>query len=92
MLAKMKLEISRYDFVSFIKGIASSFQHYAEEKRISINFTSKSEKLDACCDRDKLQKIVSNLISNAVKFNKESGFVNISLSENNDKRECIFTD
>ena len=78
---KMKLEIGKYDVVSFVKGIASSFQHFADEKKISINFTSKSEKLDACFDRDKLQKIISNLLSNAVKFNKENGFVNISLSE-----------
>ena len=38
---KMKLEIGKYDVVSFIKGIASSFQHFAEEKKISINFTFK---------------------------------------------------
>ena len=44
---KMKLEISRYDVVSFIKGIASSFQHYAEEKKVSINLSSKSD--EAAC-------------------------------------------
>ncbi len=78
---KMKLEISKYDVVSFIKGIASSFQHFAEEKKVSINLSSKSDELPVCFDRDKLQKIISNLLSNAVKFNKENGFVNISLSE-----------
>ncbi|MDZ7626669.1 MAG: GAF domain-containing sensor histidine kinase [Ignavibacteriaceae bacterium] len=78
---KMKLEIGKYDVVCFIKGITSSFQHFSEEKNISINLSSKSEKLDACFDRDKLQKIISNLLSNAIKFNKESGFVNIILTE-----------
>ncbi len=82
---KMKLEIGKYDVVSFIKGIVSSFQNFAEEKKISINFTSKSEKLDACFDRDKLQKIISNLLSNAIKFNKENGFVNIVLTEKKSK-------
>ena len=78
---KMKLEIGVYDIVSFVKSIVSSFQHFAEEKKISLNFTSKSEKFDACFDRDKLQKIISNLLSNAVKFNKENGFVHIILAE-----------
>lgn len=82
---KMKLEIGKYDVVSFIKGIVSSFQNFAEEKKISINFTSKSEKLDACFDRDKLQKIISNLLSNAIKFNKENGIVNIVLAEKKSK-------
>ena len=78
---KMKLEIGKHDVVSFIKGIASSFQHYAAEKKVSINLSFKSDKLPVCFDRDKLQKIISNLLSNAIKFNKENGSVNISLSE-----------
>ncbi len=82
---KMELEIRKYDIVSFVKGIASSFESFAEEKNIKINFTSKNEKLDACFDRDKLQKIISNLVSNAIKFNKENGFVNITLGEKRSK-------
>jgi signal transduction histidine kinase/DNA-binding response OmpR family regulator len=82
---KMKLEIGVYDIVSFVKSIVSSFQHFAEEKKISINFTSKSDKLNTCFDRDKLQKILSNLLSNAIKFNKENGFVNINLTEKRNK-------
>ncbi len=82
---KMKLEIGEYDIVSFVKGIAGSFESFAEGKKISINFISKNEKLDACFDRDKLQKIISNLVSNAIKFNKENGFVNITLSEKRSK-------
>jgi signal transduction histidine kinase/DNA-binding response OmpR family regulator len=78
---KMKLEIGKYDIVSFAKGIASSFESFAEEKNIKINFTSKTEKFDACFDRDKIQKIISNLLSNAIKFNKENGFVSITLGE-----------
>ncbi|HEX9251771.1 MAG TPA: ATP-binding protein [Ignavibacteriaceae bacterium] len=78
---KMKLEIGKYDVVSFMKGIASSFQSFAEEKNITINFSSKNEKLEACFDKDKLQKIFSNLLSNAIKFNKENGLVNITLGE-----------
>jgi signal transduction histidine kinase/DNA-binding response OmpR family regulator len=82
---KMKLEIGVYDIVSFVKSIVSSFQHFAEEKKISIKFTSKSNKLNICFDRDKLQKILSNLLSNAIKFNKENGFVNINLTEKRNK-------
>jgi signal transduction histidine kinase/DNA-binding response OmpR family regulator len=78
---KMKLEIGKYDVLSFMKGIASSFQSFAEEKNITINFSSKNEKLEACFDKDKLQKIFSNLLSNAIKFNKENGLVNITIGE-----------
>ena len=82
---KMKLEIGEYDIVSFVKGIASSFESFAEGKNIKINFTSKNEKFDACFDKDKLEKIISNLLSNAIKFNTENGFVNITLGEKRSK-------
>jgi signal transduction histidine kinase/DNA-binding response OmpR family regulator len=78
---KMKLKIGKYDIVSFMKNIIGSFQNFAEEKNIILNFNSSYEKIDGCFDRDKLEKIVSNLLSNAIKFNKENGFINIKLSE-----------
>jgi len=78
---KMKLEIVSSDVISFVKGIVSSFESFAEEKSIQLNFNSQKEKFECYFDKDKLQKIISNLLSNAVKFNKEGGFVNITVSE-----------
>ncbi|MEJ5263411.1 MAG: ATP-binding protein [Ignavibacterium sp.] len=78
---KMKLEIVNSDVVSFLKGIVSSFESFAEEKSIQLNFNSQKENFDCYFDKDKLQKIISNLLSNAVKFNKDSGFVNIKVGE-----------
>ena len=86
---KMKLEIVSSDVIGFVKGIVSSFESFAEEKNIKTNFNSPKEKLECYFDRDKLQKILSNLLSNAIKFNKENGFVNISLNEKN-KRDFSF--
>jgi signal transduction histidine kinase/DNA-binding response OmpR family regulator len=78
---KMKLEITESDVIGFVKGIVSSFESYAEEKSIQLNFTSPKEKSECYFDQDKLQKVLSNLLSNAIKFNKENGFVNITLGE-----------
>lgn len=82
---KLKLEIVISDVIGFIKGIVSSFESFAEEKRIQLKFNAPKEMLECYFDRDKLQKILSNLLSNAIKFNKENEIVNISLNEKNKK-------
>jgi len=87
---KMKLEISCSDVVGFIKGVVSSFEGFAEEKKISLNFNSKEENLIACFDKDKLQKIISNLLSNAIKFNNNDGLVNVLLSEKRNRGISYF--
>jgi signal transduction histidine kinase/DNA-binding response OmpR family regulator len=78
---KMKIEIRCFDVINFVKKIVGSFESFAGDKKVQLNFNSRSEKLECYFDHDKLQKILSNLLSNAIKFNKENGFVNISLSE-----------
>ncbi len=82
---KMKLEIGKYDVVSFTKGIVSSFESFAEEKKVYLEFNSVSDSLICCFDQDKLQKILTNIISNAIKFNREAGVVNFSLKEKTKK-------
>lgn len=78
---KMKLEISVSDIIGFVSGILNSFESFAVEKKNQLKFESERDKLVCCFDRDKLQKIITNLLSNAIKFNRENGFVNLSVKE-----------
>ncbi len=83
---KMKLNIERGDAIAFIKGIIASFNPLAEIKNIKLKFSSKLEQIDSYFDKDKLEKIISNLLSNALKFTYEKGeiFVSVSIdTENN---------
>mgnify|MGYP000515985735 CR=1 FL=1 len=78
---KMKLEISVSDIIGFASGILNSFESFAAGKNIQLKFESERDKLVCYFDIDKLQKIITNLLSNAIKFNRENGFVNLSLKE-----------
>jgi signal transduction histidine kinase/ligand-binding sensor domain-containing protein/DNA-binding response OmpR family regulator len=77
----LKLNLKRGDLVSFIAGIVSSFEKFAEEKEIDLRFNSLKKEIITNFDEDKIAKIVNNLLSNALKFTGKGGrvIVNISL-------------
>ena len=69
----MKLRAAPENIVPLLKGLLQSFCSYAERKKISMAFASSSEDIIVYVDREKLQKIVTNILSNAFKFTPEGG-------------------
>ncbi|SEK81221.1 Signal transduction histidine kinase [Aquimarina amphilecti] len=67
------------DFISFQKYLLYSFKSLAEEKEISLTFSSNQEELLIYYDDDKWRKITTNLVSNAIKYNKIGGEVSLQI-------------
>jgi len=67
----LSIHFSRSNMVAFLKQIIESFETLAQEKNLIISFDSKINKLDVFFDADKLEKILSNILSNAVKHTEE---------------------
>jgi DNA-binding response OmpR family regulator/nitrogen-specific signal transduction histidine kinase len=76
----MKLQVSSNDIVEFLRRTVMSFESWAERKRINLDFHSERDTLAGYFDREKLEKIVNNLMSNALKFTVEGGRVNAQLT------------
>ena len=76
---RMTLRVQRVNLVAFVRALVMAFASLAERKRIQLSFNSSPEEIWAYVDRDKVEKIVSNLISNALKFTGEGGSVTIQL-------------
>lgn len=74
------LKIQQVELVSLLKGFTYSFMPLAEQQFISLNFSSSAEKILVNLDRDKLEKIINNLLSNAFKFTPSGGKVSVDLS------------
>ncbi|TFG44322.1 MAG: response regulator, partial [Bacteroidia bacterium] len=74
------LNPSYENIVSFISDVVASFDDLAEEKHISLVFNSDTRELYAWFDRDKIEKVMFNLLSNAFKFTDSNGTVTVSLS------------
>ncbi len=73
------LQLRRDSLVKFIRSVVFSFESLAERQNISLNTTFPPEIDHAFYDRDKLEKILSNLLSNAFKYTPEGGAVTFTM-------------
>lgn len=77
---KLALRASEGDLGKFISAIAWSFESLAVRQQIKLEVESTTRPMTCFFDPDKVEKIVSNLMSNAFKFTGEGGTVSVSLS------------
>jgi DNA-binding response OmpR family regulator len=78
---QMALRARSINVVAFVRTMVMAFASLAERKRIRLSFTAASKDIAAYVDRDKLEKILSNLISNALEFTKAGGRVEVAVVE-----------
>ncbi|NWJ52235.1 MAG: substrate-binding domain-containing protein [Bacteroidetes bacterium] len=74
---KMKLNAGNYDIIQFVRGIKESFDELSEKKHMEYLFTTALSKQELFFDKDKVDKILFNLLSNAFKFTSENGRIEI---------------
>ena len=73
-----ELNRSSGDITRFLKNITDSFFGLSREKNISLSFESERPSFYTMFDRDKLEKIMFNLLSNAFKFTLPEGEVRVA--------------
>ena len=78
---KLKLEASKGNIVSFVKGVTQSFESLAESNEITLKLLPEKDFIELYFDRDKMMKILTNLLSNALKFTPAEGNITVSISE-----------
>lgn len=88
----MPLKTQKTDIVETTKILYSFFITRAEEKNIEYNISFPKEGREGYIDRDKLEKIVINLLSNAFKFTPEGGKIDVSLTVGNEKLILVIED
>lgn len=74
------LERSSFDLALLVKGVAESLETQAQEKNIALNDESVPTPVEITGDEKKIQRIVLNLISNAIKYTPDGGQVFIETS------------
>ncbi|MGJ1333797.1 two-component regulator propeller domain-containing protein [Sphingobacterium siyangense] len=77
---ELKVQDEDGDLVSFVQEVYRSFQDMALQKGIDYSFFPCQEKLYCRFDRNKVERILFNLIYNAFKFTKKGGDIAVSIS------------
>lgn len=81
---QLKLKLSAGEVALFTADCVQSFEDAAKEKSISLHFSADAVQGYFLFDKEKWGKIISNLLSNALKFTPVNGKVSVSLSAGED--------
>lgn len=86
-----KLNLGYGDFVEFLETAFNSFHGIAEEKHIQLDWNPLVDSVYMYFDKDKVHKIINNLLANALKFTPEGGNVSMTVSklEDTDGRPMV---
>ena len=76
--SKLQMKVANIDIVQPLKDTADLFGFNAKTKGIELNTYGLEEPFSMWVDADKVQKIVMNLLSNALKFTPAGGRVSLS--------------
>ena len=88
----LKLQTCAENIVPLLKGLTLSFASLAERKNITLKFKSKKKVLKVFIDKDKVEKIVTNILSNAFKFTEEGGKIDVNVQSTNGTAEIRISD
>lgn len=88
----VKVEVSYSDFARFFKDLFESFRLIAEEKPLDFQWEGPTEGVELFFDHRKWQKVMYNLISNAIKFTDGGGGVFVRFTELNGQIELQVSD
>ena len=78
-VGKEKLNLSHGDIVSFVRQTAQAFAYYTIRKHIDLRLELPETAFETQFDENKMRRIITNLMSNAYKYNIDGGSVIVSL-------------
>lgn len=80
----VSLRVSQGDICQFCRSEVESIQPLIQNKKLHISLVCTPESLHGYFDTDALDKILYNLLSNAAKYNKPFGYVQMTVTAEGD--------
>jgi len=82
---KMDLHPVQNNIVLFLKNLFYSIENYANKKNINLLFSSENKNVQVMFDSEKMEKIITNLLYNAMKFTPENGTISLKVEQKDPK-------
>lgn len=80
----MKLNVEKGEIIGFVRAIYNDLYTVAKQKDVTMNFTPWTSNHEMLFDQEKVETIVYNLLSNAMKYTPDKGIISVKLYlENN---------
>ena len=90
--SKLKLRVQEADLLEFMSGLISNLKPLADRKKITLVMADVNAPIKLWFDRDCMERVLINLLANAVKFTPENGRIDVAIKEEGDKVNIIVAD
>lgn len=88
----MTIKVAEHNIVDFLNENYLLFKETATNKQINFIFEKEVDKIFVWYDEVQMQKVINNLVSNALKHTEEGDTITISIKQENDKAIIKVTD
>jgi DNA-binding response OmpR family regulator len=89
---QMIMQMRETDLIYFTDDLLKIFQPQATSKKINLEFIHEADKLPVWIDRSHFDKILLNLMSNAMKYTPVGGTVRITISSDDKEVKIVVFD
>ncbi len=89
---KIQLQATAQDIVALTRQLTMAFESLAGIRDISLKFTGPDTPVSVYLERQHYEKIIINLIFNALKFTPDNGKINVSLSVKDENVAVVVKD
>ena len=80
-----ELNVKNCNIVEIVENITLSVVEFVKSKGLKIQFDTNTEEKIIACDPDQIERVILNLISNAVKFTPTNGNIWVNITDCGDK-------
>ena len=90
---KMNIQTKNGNIITFLDGILVPFDPYTSERGIKIRRIYRLHSPEILFDDEAIRKLVTNLLSNSIKFTPDNGSITLyvcSLNDKNTKQEKLY--
>lgn len=84
---KIELKFQKTEIIGFVKSITSLFDDQIESHGVKFEINNPDSEITAYIDPNHFDKIIQNLISNAIKFTPQNGTIEVNIGTNKNKNQ-----
>ena len=86
-----QINISNHNIVEVVENIVQSLTNYIKDNKRNIIFDTIEEEIVLACDPEQIERIILNLLSNAMKFTTNEGNIYVNIDVNDSCNKVIIT-
>lgn len=81
----IKIRVNHYEMIAFLKGCFLVLEEYARKNSVQLQLVTSEAAIDMWFDSKQMQKVINNLLLNAIKYTPGGGIVTLTVNKKIDK-------